>query len=799
MHYSIYELSRFGVSKYIVDKIINNNISLIDIKFISKKALEQDKHLLKKIKEISVKINNNGFRIEKGILRSIYVLQGYGIDISILDTLYDNDIKDIKDFFDIKIDDFFNLASSCSKGLYFKIIDASKLHIKKMNEDLFVFEILSLDIISYLEDHDFYKIEDLYEKYICNYNYSSLINSVLENLKDNFIINIKNNEIMKYEYSINDILSFNINQIEILKKRIDGESLESIGKQKELSRERIRQIVKQMYDLFPYVKEDYYVGLFEQYKINERDFNLLFDENDETYRYLSSRYRQGKKDLLSCIEEGTVAEEIMERYNLSKKIEGTSDKFLKLSRIDLFNKVVQVYKGNFFTNKSILKIYNDYCIQKGYVNLKSKDLRGIIERSKSIIKSIKNRFRYYDYSIIDEYVISELNEIFIKKDGIYGVGKIYEENKKMMEKLKLKDGHELADLCNRIGLEKFERLEKIHRQSEMQIGKSQKDRFILKCIQEHDGKKVQLFLDYMYSEYGLNINSMKALLTTDYLSYLHEDKIISKIEIPKGNQFYSLMNEKLVNEIYSIDQMKTIINEVFSEDEILISNRLVDKLSYKIRNNYAIRKEYNSVREAFISEILKKEIFDITSNDIFVGQTFTSSINKLLNEHKIFRVSMNKYIKLSKFESLGFTKNDFKNFVESIKFFTKNKNYFSYKSIKYEGFVDKLDELGMEDIFYEELIRTIPQIKYIKTKTPIFYYRGKSNQIRFLEYIIKEVESIDVDDLNYYLKEIYGLELDTYMLENTTYKGEIYYSQILNKFYVNKEKYYEEVYGNGRN
>ena len=113
--------------------------------------------------------------------------------------------------------------------------------------------------------------------------------------------------------------------------------------------------------------------------------------------------------------------------------------------------------------------------------------------------------------------------------------------------------------------------------------------------------------------------------------------------------------------------------------------------------------------------------------------------------------------------------------------------------------MDKLDELGMEDIFYEELIRTIPQIKYIKTKTPIFYYRGKSNQIRFLEYIIKEVESIDVDDLNYYLKEIYGLELDTYMLENTTYKGEIYYSQILNKFYVNKEKYYEEVYGNGRN
>ena len=102
-----------------------------------------------------------------------------------------------------------------------------------------------------------------------------------------------------------------------------------------------------------------------------------------------------------------------------------------------------------------------------------------------------------------------------------------------------------------------------------------------------------------------------------------------------------------------------------------------------------------------------------------------------------------------------------------------------------------VDDNGFDDIFYECLIETIDNVKYIKINNQKIYSFTDDNVE--IEDIINEFmveESIYLDELVDCIKEKYGI--------NISYDKLIYskkfYSRDLNKLYENKDCYYKEVY-----
>ena len=73
---------------------------------------------------------------------------------------------------------------------------------------------------------------------------------------------------------------------EILLARLQGETLESLGKRLDITRERVRQITAKTLSNRPALREDRYQYLFEHYEFSREEFHLAFDDPDEVYHYL---------------------------------------------------------------------------------------------------------------------------------------------------------------------------------------------------------------------------------------------------------------------------------------------------------------------------------------------------------------------------------------------------------------------------------------------------------------------------------------------------------------------------------
>ena len=112
--------------------------------------------------------------------------------------------------------------------------------------------------------------------------------------------------IAKYGYALPKRMSLQsvINQIQmcdnpsrnqlILLSRLEGNTLENIGNQFSLTRERVRQIIYQQLTVIPELEEDYYSSIFSYFSMDKQIFFSLFkDECLTTYNYLCMRYKKG--------------------------------------------------------------------------------------------------------------------------------------------------------------------------------------------------------------------------------------------------------------------------------------------------------------------------------------------------------------------------------------------------------------------------------------------------------------------------------------------------------------------------
>jgi hypothetical protein len=97
----------------------------------------------------------------------------------------------------------------------------------------------------------------------------------------------------------------------ILLSRLHGMTLDEIGKQHKVTRERIRQIVVKCLRNKPAVFEDKYIPLFNKYNFSLKDFISIFNEENFVYNYLTITSTQhGELPLNKLLNDETVNDEI---------------------------------------------------------------------------------------------------------------------------------------------------------------------------------------------------------------------------------------------------------------------------------------------------------------------------------------------------------------------------------------------------------------------------------------------------------------------------------------------------------
>ena len=649
------------------------------------------------------------------------------------------------------------------------------------------------------------KNKKIYKKTI---EYLFELNMIKNLYDDRLIVNYRSIKEEIYNY-------FKESEVKIILERISGKTLEEIGASLNLTRERVRQIesrgLKSLY--LEKFKEDFFRDIFLKYDVNRESFLYILKE-EETYNYLNLRYRDELnkvKNLRRPIEKILEDEDIpvvirrnFEKFIYKKYITYGKERIL-FGRASFTDYLIKHFANEDISYDEFKEIYDMFLKDLGYENEESLKVldRGYenrIRNNMNILWKPGRKFRYFN---ILEYDFTELLETLNLnqyENEEYSSLKFFKMYPNLMELYDIRDEYELHNLLKKICTEdKYPKI-KFNRMPTIEFGTVDRERQVRDFLSLLSPISKQDFIKEYEDYYGVDSKTF----AVNYLFYIEKYYCNGVYDIKfeeYDENILSNIKNLLSEELYTVQEVKEKLKKAFLDyNGELLNPILLRKLDYKISGGYIFKNNYSSASNYFFQLLQKDEIIKLDNISLRIKNLpmFVLQVYKLKEDYDIIEFLPNYFIKFSKLEKLGITKEDFRQYcLDVLNFIGKNK-YFTLFSLRKEGFYHKLDDLGFEDYFYTSiLIEDRERISYKrigKNKLMHSSNEGSSFEI-FLENIVYQQEKlyIEIYELNELLKEKYNLQLNISELINSIKNTSMHYDPVSKIVFADYEIYYEVI------
>lgn len=850
--YSIYELIKYGLSKTIIDKLYSKKIGIEDINeqikedynigdstyskisvalksFIDDKQInlglnsqkilriikEEFRYQIFTLEELSFKVEKAGYKndnvkflldeliknkkvyiIENGykLSYSVYELEKYGLSKVIIENtlIYKNiSFEDI----DENMKEKFHITPA----KYYKIMDAYEkmvidLDIKKELSKEILFTIIkknikskeiSIEELKKIVEGKRYKLE----------NFEKLFNELLN---ENKIVFENNGYRAAYPKLIEELekLKKDEKKYDMVIKKLSGATLEQIGKEYNLTRERIRQILSKEMKKIQHVEEDKFSEYIENYDFKENLFCKLFNQDKYIYYFLREKYKKGERSPSELLDSNTLTSEQIEILRKEYNVIRYNDENIVVETIPIIMSYLKQadkrveFEDVIYNYNKVIKDYN-----LNLEPLKESDFRNIdsrLTRTNFILNTIGKSYRYYNCDDIESEDIEELKRMFDIEPGVYSSEFFYNNNSLLMKKLDIRDEYELHNLCKKV-LGKFDENINYSRMPDIFIKCNNKLQFVEEQIQELAPINLDEFVNYMYKNYGHKMSSFKAYIINNFSQYINIDTLICEGQLFSEEQ-NKVMTELLTEDIYSTATIKRILTDYFDVEDFKLLNSLnLSKLGYRLRGNYIMKSNIVSLENYLRDIILNSDYYEISPEMRKIGSTFSSYLYKFIYDKILFKISDEKYITIKKLNEIGITIEDIDDFTEKIEKVIPENEYFNLYTLNTD-FNNKILDNKFPDCFYENLIMIIPEVKSFRMKNNTLFIKTNNSATRekFINSFIKN-SKIYVKEISKQIKETFNIEVEDYYIRQFINRKKYYLDSSTDCIYESREKYEEEI------
>lgn len=735
-----------------------------------------------------IMLNKNGFYVPY----NIYDLEKYGLSKTIINFLEENNIK-LGDINETMQKDF-----CISNGKYRKILDAYNMLAEEYDFHVELTEGMLLKLIEKNFGYNKFSFDEL-KNVLEN-------NSYCVDKLEQYLLLLKNSEKISYDNGLfcvaypklidelNKISNKN-NHLDIVFKRLSGLTLEQVGNEYGVTRERIRQIFSKEFKKIPVVEEDKYSSYITKYNFNCELFCELFNEKEYVYYYLKEKYKIGDIEVSELINNSQFTEEqieiIRKKYNLirfnDENIVASKNSILvaylksKERQVD-YTELMNGYNEIITTNNLELELLTKQDFRK---------IDSILGRSNYILNTLGKSYRYYNCMDIDEEDKKELEDLLDVEPGVYSSELFFKDNPLLMKKLDILDEYELHNLLRKVLEPKDDIV--YSRMPDIYIKCEDKYKFIESLIQELSPVNIDEFADFVYQSYGHKIPSFKSYLQNNFNHYININTLISDCPIFDNEQF-EFMKKYLKEDIYSTITIKKLLTDEFDVQDFKLLNSLnFSRLGYKIRGNYIMKSSINNF-ESYMRDLINSvDFYKVPAEMKKIGSTFSSYLYKFICDKKIFKYTENTYITIKKLKSMGIYEDDIDDFIEKISNMINENEYFNLYVLNTD-FESNLFDFKLPDCFYETLIMIIPNVKTFRLKNNTIFIKTNETATRekFINsFIVKD--KTYVSEIKTQIKNLFNIELHESYIKEFINKNKYYLQNSIDCVYLSKEVYENEV------
>ncbi len=640
----------------------------------------------------------------------------------------------------------------------------------------------------------------------------NLFEKALNNLLDEFQIEEVDGKYRKMLPYLTDwIETLKENEKKAITLKFQNKTLQECGEALGLTRERIRQIISRALKRKPILREDDFSYWFTKYNLSYEFCSQVFDMNIQSYSYLDTVYKKGISDADNMLQDEKMDGILYPRVKkyLVKDFIFMDDEYISLNKTKI---AIKLAKMNYSQRDgSFNKFYHEYL-----AFLKSKNLQKLeklmfpserafearMQSSPYILMKYGKRFRYYPVNEYDIHELIDLIHLEVYQNVEISAKKIMDDYPDVIDAFDIHDEYELHNLLKKTENEWNENDKydiSIQRMPFISFGNADRAKQTEDLLFQIAPVTAEEFGQYYEMEYGVLASTAMANMGQFIDKYYHNG--VYSVNQPLFDDYEcKYMSDILTDDLYFWDDVKKIYIKKFGVETVKkINARTIKGLGYKVYSGYIIRSSYSSAENYFTQLVLKNEIIDLTKLDsrIMYIQAFFQVIDDLRSKFKILEYEDKKYIRYDRFKKVmpDSSIQDFLMFADRAIEASGIEEYFTLSSLKKEDFEDLYEVLGFGDWFSSALIKNSKKIKYQKVGGNILFYKGdtKKTTVDFLRYILEDFISIDATYLVIYLEDRYGIKMDRGKMLSLIKETDMYYSDTMEKVYLTKEKYYEDI------
>ena len=589
-------------------------------------------------------------------------------------------------------------------------------------------------------------------------------------------------------------------QIAVLKHRAAGRTLEEIGQETGVTRERIRQIenraVRWICKNAPPVLEDQYRYLFETYRTNK----VFYEEhlnNPMAWYYLKSRYQAGTLPAQDALDDKGLSRELRRAiegwaYQSFIRIEG---RYVAKKRSDLEDMVAEKYCQDEKTFDEFVQLYTDFLRDIGLedeVHLQIDDAvkrsrQNRLAESQTILWKQKQKLRYYDIDGGDYSELLAAMNLDQYQDIELSTRLLMDRHPDIIEQYNIRDEYELHNLLKKMGISSQFPSLVFNRMPMIQFGTFNRDEAVREILFALAPVSADDLVEMISLEYGARPETIKASWLTSIEEYYHQGEYaVDCLELPPEHA--ALLNEALTDDFYFFTEVRNIYKKLVPQPDLsLISSFNMKRLGFRVNGTYAFRNHQSA--EAYFRHLLTQNDFiDLQPLHSRFSQlsAYLGVLTSLRGNYEIIEYEPLKYVKYAWLEAQGLTREDFAAYCDQVYEAALDQGFFTVASMRQRGFSSKLDDLGLDDWFHSSLLRFDERFSYLRMAGNIILRTGQQafRAGDFYSEVLGQYGSIALGQLLDLLWDHYGLTVDRSKLLEKIKGTSIYFDRIEEVLYA---------------
>ncbi len=607
--------------------------------------------------------------------------------------------------------------------------------------------------------------------------FDSVVKAILDDMVREDVVLLNMNKISRRKPFLSEwIDSLEGNSKIVIEGRVLGRTLEEIGDEIGVTRERIRQISSKALRRKPYLYEDDYKDFIEKFCFTKAEFSSLLDLSQQQVGYLFLNYNSGSGDIQSFLNDESVPQKYKDRAPnvFKKKIIVSVGKCVELNRESIMIDFLQnLISDKGYHIEELMDLYLDYLQEHDLEKVDSLQFSGVhafearIVDAYYTIASKNHIIRYYDTSNVDINSLLESVKILRYNNMEISTLKLFRENPEVMEDYDIRDEYELHNLIRKKSDEIQGVSLCVSRMPLMTIGEAEREKQVEELLVELAPiSNVELAAEY---EYRYGVKSETALANFfKCIDVYYNNGIFDILQKDLSEkEFYQLKN-LLTEDFYLIEEIVDIYRLNFQNSKIdVINSMTLKKLGFKVYSQYVINGKYNSADSFFKELLTNKHVLNVNDipQNIKTAQLYYSVLSDLRGSLKLIEIQKDIYYREDYFLS-KFSVNSIKQLLELgreiVDWIKEEGDYFSIDSIIADLMMEDYPEMINNPYILNSILRGQQNIKSGKIANSyiVTFQENELSLNAIICYIVKGYGDIKTDLLRNKLQEDYGIITD---------------------------------------